>query len=98
MLPKRCAPHRTPKRCARNGRAILISSRRHRHTYCVLAPTGFHLMMQATLQTARLILRSFCEDDLDLFVRFFANEGFIRFSAGNFSRERVAEFVDRVIG
>ena len=48
--------------------------------------------------TPRLILRPFQPEDLELFVGFFANEGFIRFSSGNFTRERVAEFVDKVIG
>ena len=49
------------------------------------------------LTTARLILRPFRSDDLDLFVDFFQNEGFIRFSTGKFTRERVAEFVDKVM-
>src|SRR4051812_33746394 len=51
----------------------------------------------ATISTARLSLRPFQADDLDLFCEFFANEGFIWFSSGNFTRERVAEFVDKVI-
>jgi [ribosomal protein S5]-alanine N-acetyltransferase len=54
--------------------------------------------MARTLKTARLILRPFQSDDLELFLSFFANEGFIRFSTGNFSRERVSEFVTKVIG
>lgn len=48
--------------------------------------------------TPRLILRPFRPDDLDLFIDFFQNEGFIRFSSGNFPRERVTELVDKIIG
>ena len=55
-------------------------------------------MMPATLQTPRLILRPFRAEDLDLFADFFQNEGFIRFSTGNFPRERVAELIDKIIG
>jgi ribosomal-protein-alanine N-acetyltransferase len=50
------------------------------------------------LQTARLVLRPFRSDDLNLFADFFTNEAFIRFSSGFFPRERVAEFIDKVIG
>jgi len=53
---------------------------------------------ERTIVTKRLLLRPFHADDLDLFVEFFSNEGFIRFSSGDFSRERVAEFVNKVIG
>jgi len=49
------------------------------------------------LTTSRLQLRRFVPDDLDLFAEFFRNEGFIRFSSGNFSRERVKDFVDKAI-
>src|SRR4051812_35214726 len=48
--------------------------------------------------TERLLLRPFQNDDLNLFAEFFANDGFMRFSTGPFSRERVAEFIDKVIG
>ena len=54
--------------------------------------------MASILQTDRLLLRPFREDDLDLFVNFFSNEGFIRFSSGNFTRERVTEFITKIIG
>ena len=54
--------------------------------------------MRPTLQTARLLLRPFRPDDLNLFAGFFQNEGFIRFSSGNFPRERVAELIDKIIG
>jgi ribosomal-protein-alanine N-acetyltransferase len=52
----------------------------------------------STITTARLFLRRFRPDDLDLFYDFFTNAGFIRFSSGNFTRERVAEFINKVIG
>ena len=55
-------------------------------------------MVTPTLQTSRLLLRRFCPDDLDLFAEFFQNESFIRFSTGNFPRERVAELIDKIIG
>jgi ribosomal-protein-alanine N-acetyltransferase len=51
----------------------------------------------STLQTARLILRPFRSEDLDLFADFFADGGFMRFSSGPFSRERTAEFINKVI-
>src|SRR6185369_7688438 len=50
------------------------------------------------IATSRLLLRPFKPDDLELFVGFFSNEGFIRFSIGEFTRERVADFVNKVIG
>jgi ribosomal-protein-alanine N-acetyltransferase len=50
------------------------------------------------IATQRLVLRPFQSEDLDLFADFFLNEGFIQFSSGPFSRERVAEFVNKVIG
>jgi len=53
--------------------------------------------LPATLRTDRLLLRPFQSSDLDLFCGFFANEGFIRFSSGDFTRERVADFVNKVI-
>src|SRR3954470_12144542 len=54
--------------------------------------------MTESLFTERLILRPFRLDDLDLFCEFFQNEGFLRFSSGPLSRERVAEFVEKVMG
>ena len=59
--------------------------------------TALDMTKTGFITTARLLLRPFRPDDLDLFVEFFSNEGFIRFSGGNFTRERVAEFVDKVI-
>jgi len=53
--------------------------------------------MSVALQTNRLILRPFRAENLDVFVEFFSNEGFIRFSVGDFTRERVADFGNKVI-
>lgn len=50
------------------------------------------------LETPRLILRPFREEDLDLLVPLMANTGFMRFSLGVFSREQTAAFLDKVIG
>ena len=54
--------------------------------------------MTDSVSTERLILRPFEIEDLDLFCDFFQNEGFLRFSSGPFSRARVKEFVEKVIG
>ena len=50
-----------------------------------------------SLTTERLHLRPFRPDDLELFCQFFSNSGFTRFSGGNFNRERVFDFVDKVM-
>src|SRR5258707_3228668 len=54
--------------------------------------------MSSPLQTARLILRPFRADDLDLFAEYFANEDFMRFSSGVFSRAQTEDFLNKVIG
>jgi ribosomal-protein-alanine N-acetyltransferase len=48
------------------------------------------------LQTARLNLRPFSEDDLDDLSELMANADFMRFSPGVFSREQTAVFLDKV--
>ena len=50
----------------------------------------------AVLQTPRLILRSFTEGDLDEMSALMANEDFMRFSLGVFSREQTAAFLEKV--
>jgi ribosomal-protein-alanine N-acetyltransferase len=50
------------------------------------------------LETSRLILRPFREDDVDLLAELLANPDFMRFSSGPFSREKTASFLDKVIG
>ena len=55
------------------------------------------LIMQ--LQTERLILRSFCEGDVDAMAQLFANPDFMRFSLGVFTeRKKTVDFIEKVIG
>jgi len=44
------------------------------------------------LQTPRLVLRSFREEDVDLLAKLMANADFMRFSLGVFSRKSAAGF------
>ena len=48
------------------------------------------------LSTERLKLRPFVESDLDNMARLMANEDFMRFSLGTFSREQTVAFLERV--
>jgi RimJ/RimL family protein N-acetyltransferase len=48
------------------------------------------------LQTARLYLRPFSEDDLDDLAPLMANPDFMRFASGVYSREQTADFLARV--
>jgi [ribosomal protein S5]-alanine N-acetyltransferase len=51
------------------------------------------------LETERLILRSFREDDVDSMAELFANSDFMRFSLGVFTeRKQTIAFVEKVIG
>lgn len=52
----------------------------------------------AVLETSRLILRPFHEDDLDLLAQLFANPDFMRFSLGVYTREQTAVFLDKIMG
>ena len=49
------------------------------------------------LQTPRLVLRSFREEDVDLLANLMANADFMRFSPGVFSREQTIAFLDKII-
>ena len=51
-----------------------------------------------TLQTARLTLRPFAEDDLDVLSALMANADFMRFSLGVRSREETAAFLEKYRG
>lgn len=52
----------------------------------------------AIIETPRLILRHFAEDDLDALAALMMNAGFMRFSSGVLTREQTANFLfDRVI-
>ena len=50
------------------------------------------------LETERLILRPFREDDVDLMSELMANPDFMRFSLGVYSRKQTAAFVEKIIG
>jgi RimJ/RimL family protein N-acetyltransferase len=51
------------------------------------------------LETERLILRSFREEDVDPMAQLFANPDFMRFSLGVFTeRKQTVAFIDKVIG
>src|SRR5206468_10624923 len=51
------------------------------------------------LETARLILRSFREEDVDRMAQLFANPDFMRFSLGVFTeRKQTIAVVEKVIG
>ncbi len=52
-----------------------------------------------TLETRRLILRPFREEDVDRMAQLFANPDFMRFSLGVFTeRKQTIAFVEKVIG
>ena len=51
------------------------------------------------LETERLILRSFLEEDVDVMAQLFANPDFMRFSLGVFTeRKQTIAFIEKVIG
>jgi [ribosomal protein S5]-alanine N-acetyltransferase len=50
----------------------------------------------AVLETPRLILRPFCEKDLDVLADLMANADFMRFSLGPQSREKTAEVLEKM--
>ena len=51
------------------------------------------------LETERLILRRFREEDVDVMARLFANPDFMRFSLGVFTeRKQTVAFIEKVIG
>jgi RimJ/RimL family protein N-acetyltransferase len=49
-----------------------------------------------TIETTRLRLRSFDDNDLDRMAELMADEDFMRFSLGVFSREQTAGFLEKV--
>jgi RimJ/RimL family protein N-acetyltransferase len=52
-----------------------------------------------TLETERLMLRSFREDDVDAMAQLFANPDFMRFSLGVFTeRKQTIDFIEKVMG
>jgi ribosomal-protein-alanine N-acetyltransferase len=50
------------------------------------------------LETSRLILRPFREEDVDLLAELMANTDFMRFSLGVFAREQTRAFLDKING
>jgi ribosomal-protein-alanine N-acetyltransferase len=50
------------------------------------------------LETPRLILRPFREEDVDLLAPLMADRDFMRFSLGVYTREQTATFVEKLIG
>jgi RimJ/RimL family protein N-acetyltransferase len=51
------------------------------------------------LETERLILRSFREEDVDVMAQLFANPDFMRFSSGVFTeRKQTIAFIEKVMG
>ena len=57
------------------------------------------LLLIMELQTRRLILRSFREEDIDAMAQLFANPDFMRFSLGVYTeRKQTLAFIEKVIG
>lgn len=52
----------------------------------------------AILETERLVLRSFRDEDIDGLAELFTNADFMRFSLGPYTREQTATFLDKIIG
>jgi len=51
------------------------------------------------LETERLVLRSFREEDVDAMAQLFANPDFMRFSLGAFTeRKKTVDFIEKVMG
>jgi ribosomal-protein-alanine N-acetyltransferase len=51
------------------------------------------------LQTERLVLRSFLEEDVDALAELFANPDFMRFSLGAFTeRKKTVDFIEKMMG
>ena len=60
---------------------------------------SFELGDMPTLETKRLILRSFREEDVDPMTQLFANPDFMRFSLGVFTeRKQTVAFIEKVMG
>src|SRR5262249_20428415 len=64
-----------------------------------LAPDSCSLLLMPMLDTERLILCSFREEDVDVMARLFANPDFMRFSLGVFTeRKQTVAFIEKVMG
>jgi ribosomal-protein-alanine N-acetyltransferase len=51
----------------------------------------------ATLQTTRLVLRPFREEDIDLLAKLMVNPDFMRFSLGPYTREQTQTVLDKLL-
>ena len=51
----------------------------------------------AILETSRLLLRPFREDDVDLLSGLMANQDFMRFSLGTYTREQTLGFLEKLL-
>jgi ribosomal-protein-alanine N-acetyltransferase len=49
------------------------------------------------LQTTRLVLRPFCEEDIDLLAQLTANPDFMRFSFGPYTRQQTQAVLDKIL-
>src|SRR5437899_10946802 len=55
------------------------------------------LIAMAILETSRLTLRPFREDDVDVLSGLMANQDFMRFSLGVYTREQTQAVLDKVL-
>jgi RimJ/RimL family protein N-acetyltransferase len=62
-----------------------------------VAPDSSSLLPMAMLQTERLILRPFREDDIDVLTVLMANPDFMRFSLGPYTRERTQAVLQKFL-
>ena len=86
-----------PGGCA--GRANSSSSVRISDYESQLARGSSLILPVPTLKTARLILRSFREEDVDAMAQLFSNPDFMRFSLGIFTdRKQTIAFIEKVMG
>jgi hypothetical protein len=73
------------------------STKESKISYIVVAAREPKEHMQ--LETKRLILRCFCEEDVDVMAQLFANLNFMRFSLGVFTEpKQTIAFIEKVIG
>src|SRR5215510_6927812 len=61
--------------------------------------TAQRAVQSMELQTPRLILRSFREEDVDAMAQLFANPDFMRFSLGVYTeRKQTVAFIEKIMG
>ena len=62
-----------------------------------LTPDSSLLVAMTVLETSRLTLRPFRENDVDLLSQLMANQHFMRFSLGVYTREQTLGFLEKVL-